>query len=228
MDSRVASLLPRIRIRGLVDQDSIARRTKECSSSSMVSSPTYRLDDRRCTTLLADRRIGDIAVVVSADIADSAAAWDCGHPIGDQDPLDHQDARSPRTADKLVGRNENRILGGEGIFALADRIHLDAHIRCGSREVPERQGIVSVQEHGQASDIGNDPGDVGGGRKAADLYRTILKSDEFAFEVVLVDSPVPVLVDDNHVGNGLAPGELVGVMLVRSDEHHWPLVLGDQ
>ena len=42
-------------------------------------------------------------------------------------------------------------------------------------------------------------------------------------QVSQVDVPVGVGADDHDVGDGLPPRQLVGVVLVRSDEHHRPL-----
>ena len=39
-------------------------------------------------------------------------------------------------------------------------------------------------------------------------------------QLLLVDEPVGVLVDRDDVGDGLAPGDLVGVVLVGAEEHH--------
>ena len=39
-------------------------------------------------------------------------------------------------------------------------------------------------------------------------------------QLVEVHSPVDVLVDDHHVGDGLPPRDLVGVVLVGPEEHH--------
>ena len=43
---------------------------------------------------------------------------------------------------------------------------------------------------------------------------------QLALEVVAVDVSVAVLADRDDVGDGLPPGELVGVMLERADEYH--------
>ena len=52
-------------------------------------------------------------------------------------------------------------------------------------------------------------------------------SGESLGEHALVDPTVGVLGDHLDVGDRLAPGNLVGVVLVRTDEHHRPLGLRD-
>ena len=50
---------------------------------------------------------------------------------------------------------------------------------------------------------------------------------ELGFQVGQVDMAVGVLADDHHLGDGLPPGQLIGVVLVRADEHHRPFGLRD-
>ena len=52
------------------------------------------------------------------------------------------------------------------------------------------------------------------------MSRTVGVTDQLALEMFEIDVSVGVLVDDHHVGDRLAPRQLVGVVLVRSDEHH--------
>ena len=47
------------------------------------------------------------------------------------------------------------------------------------------------------------------------------------FQRLDIHLPVFVLGNFDHVGDGLAPGKFVGMMLVRSDEHHRPFGLGN-
>ena len=51
--------------------------------------------------------------------------------------------------------------------------------------------------------------------------------EHFLREVRLVDAAVRILRDGDHVRDRLAPRQLVGVVLVRPDEHHRPLGHGD-
>ena len=52
--------------------------------------------------------------------------------------------------------------------------------------------------------------------------------DELRLELREVDVAVGVLGDRHDVGDRLAPGQLVGVVLERPDEHHRPLVGRDR
>ena len=106
-------------------------------------------------------------------------------------------------------------------------VHLDAHIGCRCGEVPEGEGVVTVQEDGDGRGLGADPRDIGSRRERPDLERAIRVSDELSLQLFEVDPPILVLVDDDDVGDGLAPGDLVGVVLVRSDEDDWALGWGD-
>ena len=50
---------------------------------------------------------------------------------------------------------------------------------------------------------------------------------EDCLQVFQIDPPVAIFGDGHHIGEALAPRDLVGVVLVRSDEDHRTLVLGD-
>ena len=57
-------------------------------------------------------------------------------------------------------------------------------------------------------------------RERADLQRPLGVLLQLLGELLLVDPTVGVLVDGDDVGDGLAPGDLVGVVLVGAEEHH--------
>ena len=82
---------------------------------------------------------------------------------------------------------------------------------------------MGVQQGGNRGGIGQDAGHVRGGREAADQQRPL----RVPGQVSQVDVAVGVLADDHHLGDGLTPRQLVGVMLVRADEYHRPLGLRD-
>jgi len=124
-----------------------------------------RLDDRRGAALLAVGGVRDVAVAALADVGHGAAARHGGHPVVEQGPLGHQHARGAGPADELVRRDEDRVLGGEAVaVAFPIRVHVDADVGRGGGEVPEGQCAVPVEQLGDAAGVGDDAGDVGGGR----------------------------------------------------------------
>jgi hypothetical protein len=80
---------------------------------------------------------------------------------------------------------------------------------------------VAVQQGGDPVGVGEDPGDVGGGREAAD-QRPPGVADQLGLQPGEVDVAVAVLADGHHLGGRLAPGQEVGVVLERPHEHHRP------
>ncbi len=84
-----------------------------------------------------------------------------------------------------------------------------------------------MQQRGGRPGVSEDAGDVGGGGKAADPQPAVCVADQLAFQVCQVDVAVAILADDHEVSDRLAPGQLVGVMLVRADEDHRPLGVRD-
>ncbi len=53
-------------------------------------------------------------------------------------------------------------------------------------------------------------------------------ADELALQVLEIDAPVGVFVDDDDGGRRLTPRQLVGVVLVGADEDDGTLALGDE
>ena len=149
------------------------------------------------------------------DVGDGAAAGHAGDPVAEQVAAGDQDAGRPGPADELVGRDEDGVESRLG--------HVDPHVGGGRGEVPEGERSVVVEQRADRPPVGDDPGDVGGGREAADLERPAGVTDQLLLQVAQVDVPVGVLVDDDHVGDRLAPGQLVGVVLVGPDEDDRPL-----
>ena len=86
---------------------------------------------------------------------------------------------------------------------------------------------MAVEKARDRAGVGDDPGDVGGGGKGPDPHRSLGELDQARFKVFEVYMAVCVLVDLDHSGNGLTPTELVGMMLVWTDEDHRPVLLGD-
>ena len=95
------------------------------------------------------------------------------------------------------------------------------------RRSPRRTARRAVQQRGDRVGVGEDAGDVGGGGEAADPQRPVGVPDQLRVQVGQVDVPVGVRADHDDVGDRLPPRQLVGVVLVRADEHHRPLLGGD-
>ena len=87
---------------------------------------------------------------------------------------------------------------------------------------------MPVEKHRQGLGIGDDPSDVGGGRKAADFHWAIVVGNQLTLEVGFIDTTVRILVDDHHMSDGLAPGQLIGMMFVGSYENHRPFIFRNQ
>ncbi len=106
----------------------------------------------------------------------------------------------------------------------ATAVHVDLDVRRRGGEIPERQRAVAVEQIGDPVGVGDDAGDVRGRGERSDPQWTVTVADEFGLEAGGVDVPVGVLRDHDHVGDGLAPRQFVGVVLERADEDHGSLV----
>src|SRR6266851_3205951 len=85
-----------------------------------------------------------------------------------------------------------------------------------------------MEEDRDRPPVADDPGHVGGGGEAADLDRAVAVADQLLLQMVPVDVTIVVLVDYDHVRDGLSPRKLVGVVLVRADEDNRTLRSWDQ
>jgi hypothetical protein len=83
---------------------------------------------------------------------------------------------------------------------------------------------VGVQDLGDAVGVGEDAGDVGGRGEAADDQRPVPVPAQLPLQVVQVHAAVGVGGYGHDVGSGLAPGQLVGVVLVGPDQDDRALV----
>ena len=220
---------------GLASQRSSARRMNASSRSRIASDadgglePEHearadRLHDGGRAALLAVLDVGQVDVLDGVDVGDRAAARHRRHPVAEQLPARDQHARRPGPADELVGRDEHRVLGRERV---AGGVHLDRHVRRRRREVEEGQRPVLVEEARDPARVGHDPGHVRGRRERPDLQRPVRVSLQLLAQHGEVDVALAVLADHHHVRDGLAPGQLVAVVLVRADEHDRPLVRRD-
>ena len=184
------------------------------------------LDDGRGAALLTMHGIGEIDVLGRVDVRHGPAAHHVRDGVGQQLASGDEHTRCAGAADELVRREEDGVLVGTGVY-VAPRRELDVHVGAGGGEVPEGEGAVLVQQDGDAVRIRDDPRDVARGAEAADQQRTVRVRHELRLETLLVDVPVGVLGDHHDVGDGLAPRDLVAVVLEGADEHDGPPVLRD-
>ena len=87
---------------------------------------------------------------------------------------------------------------------------------------------MPVQQRGDRRGVGDDAGHVRRRGERADPQWTVVVPVQLDLQSVQVDVAVRVLRDHHDVRDGLAPGQLVGVVLVRADEHDRPLVRRDR
>jgi hypothetical protein len=81
---------------------------------------------------------------------------------------------------------------------------------------------VAVEQSRDPVGVGDDAGDVGGGREAAHRQRPPHQAGQAGLQLGQVELAVGVLADLDHLGGRLAPGQQVGVVLERPDQHHRP------
>jgi hypothetical protein len=82
---------------------------------------------------------------------------------------------------------------------------------------------VAVRQGRHPVRVGQDAGDVGGGREAPDDQRPPGVPGQLGLQVGQVELAVGVLADGHHVGGRLAPGQEVAVVLERphQDQRPW-------
>ena len=110
--------------------------------------------------------------------------------------------------------------------ASSARVHLDRHVRCRRGEVPERECPVPWSRRA-ALRVGEMPVTLDAAQNEPIRAAGRHSASSSALELGQVDVAVGVLVDRHDVGDGLPPGQLVAVVLVRADEDHRPLVARD-
>jgi hypothetical protein len=179
-----------------------------------------RLDDRGSAALLPVRHVVQVVLAAGVDVGDGAAAGHGRYPVADQRPAHHQHTRGAGAAGELVRRQHHRVLAGQR--AAGWRAHGDLQVRAGGGVVEAGQRAVAVQQLRHDVGVGDHAGDVGGGREAADLERPPGVADQLPLQVVEVEAAAGILLDGDHLGGRLAPGQLVGVVLEGADEHHRP------
>ena len=189
---------------------------------------TNGFQDRRRATFLAVLRIREVDVLARVDVRHGAAARNRGHAIGEQVAAGGQDPGRARAPDELVGADEDRVLVIQlGVVAGAVRGELDVHVRSRRPEVPERAGAEAVEQDRDRARVADDPGDVRRRREAADLQPAPGMASKLPFERREVDPSVGILGNRHQIGDGFAPRQLVGVVLVRPDEHDRAIGLGN-
>ena len=120
-----------------------------------------RLDDRRRTGLLADRRVRVVGLAGRAHEHDRPAARDRRHAAAQERALGDEDPGRAGAAGELVRREEDRVLGG----------HVDRQVRARGGVVEAGERAVPVEHLREPLDVRDDPGDVRRGGEAADLER---------------------------------------------------------
>ncbi len=187
-----------------------------------------RLDDRRGAALLALHRVVEVAVLGRVDVGDGAAAEDRRDPVAEQLPPDHQHARGAGAADELV-----RARGRPRPCRPADRrrrsVHVDLDVRRRRRRSPRTTGRRGGAA-GRRSPVVSEtmPVTLEAAEKLPMRSGRPAWPTSSSLELAEVDVAVGVLADHHHLGDRLAPRQLVGVVLVRPDEHHRPLAGRDR
>ena len=152
---------------------------------------------------------------VGADVGDGAAPArrrriQCVHTF-----VEDQDAWCSRSAEELVCTDE------DGVVAIVlPGPHVDVDVGCRRGEVEAGPGIVRVQDAGDGPSVGADAGDVACGRERTDLAAALpARVGERGFEGGEVALPGRAQRDLDDLDERFAPRDLVGVVLVRPDEH---------
>ena len=177
-------------------------------------------DDVRRPPLLAVLGVLQVALHGRVHVPHRAAPGDDRNAVGEQGAARHEHTGGARPADELVRREEDGVLVVQLGALPAPGPHLDLHVGGRGGEVPEGERPVLVEEGRYGRHVGDDAGDVGGGREGADLEWPVGVAAQLLLQVIEVDAAVQVLVDGDHVGDRLPPGEVIRVVLVGTHEHH--------
>ena len=177
-----------------------------------------RLDDRGRAALLAVLRVVVVAVLDRVDVHHRAAAGHDRHPVGHQLAADHQHAGRAGPADELVRREEDRVLVRRRVDARRARTS-----RC-RRTARTRRSPRTTRPRGRAAATRcrrcrrRSRSRCWRPRTSRSSAGRSAYFSSSARSSVLVDVAVGVLADGHHVGDRLAPRQLVGVVLEGSDE----------
>ena len=238
IESRHAAMLPRMAMFGLVDHErdraldevdlALADRVGADRLLELEHEPgADRLDDRGRAALLAEHRIGDVAVLLVVDVRDRAAAGRAGDGVG------RPGARLTTSTPGVCGPPMN-LCGEMNTASLyASRLLVDRSSRSRRTARPRRSPRTSSApcwwssvERSRAVSVAM-PVTFDAAEKLPILSGRAANAHELLLEVGEIDVAVGVLVDHDDVGDRLAPRQLVGVVLERPDEHDRALGLGD-
>ena len=178
-----------------------------------------RFDDRRRPALLALLDVGEIEVLGRVDVRHRPTAGHRRDAVPEERLAGHQQPGCAGAADELVRRHEDRVDVVPG--------HVDRDVRRRRGVVPAGERAVRMEEGADPAHVGQDPGDVRCGGERADLERAVRVALQLRGEMAGVDLPVVVLVDHHDVRQGLAPRQLVRVVLVRANEDDRPFGRGN-
>ena len=189
-----------------------------------------RLDDRRRAALLAVLDVVEVDVLGRVDVGDGAAAGDRRDAVAEEVAAGDEDARRAGPADELVGRDEDRRPWCRGPRRPGRR-------RDGEPSGAGRRGAISISTYGAAAAKSQNesapwrwsrteiarvsermPVTLDAAEKLPICSGRSAWRDQLGLEAGEVDPPVGVLRDRDHVGDRLAPRQLVAVVLVGADE----------
>ena len=86
---------------------------------------------------------------------------------------------------------------------------------------------MAVQHFCDGFGVGQDAGDIAGGRETSDEYWPVGVAAQLPVQTLDIQVAGLVLGDDDDVGDGFPPGKLVRVVLERAKENHRPLLRRD-
>ena len=179
---------------------------------------TERLVQARRSGRLSGLDVVRVVVVSRVDIHHRPAAPDRRREaVGVDGGVEHQQAGRPRTAEKLVGREEDGIQPTVGV---AVGRHVDLDVRAGRRVVEERQRPVAMQHTRDVVHRSEHAGHVGA-RREGTVQRPAFPLGVGQVSLQVVETDLPLFVEA-HLDDGaeaLAPRDFVRVVLVRADEH---------
>ena len=174
---------------------------------------TDRFNDSRSATLFPVFWVRMPVVPVRGDITHGAATHLSGSCAADDRSLDGQDSAAARATNKLMGREKHRVDGGVW------PVHIDGQIGRARRVVPDRDGAVTFEYLSDARHIRLNTRDIRCRREAAHNQGSRRVFFERSDQVLLINIAVFVKRYSDHVYLRFSPGQLIGVMLVRANEH---------
>mmetsp|Transcript_23607 Transcript_23607/g.58530 ORF Transcript_23607/g.58530 Transcript_23607/m.58530 type:complete len:355 (+) Transcript_23607:198-1262(+) len=176
--------------------------------------------------LLALVSVGDVPLVGPGDKEHRASARFRGNVVDKQCALCHQHPGRPRPPGKFVGRDEDGVLVYEwvqrAVRQKAHGVHVHVQVRRGGGVIPEGERTSAVQLLGDAVHVGHHARHVGCRREGANDERVRGIRAQGLAQRTAVHTAVRALGEVHHLSRRLAPGQNIGVVLVRSQEDHGP------